>query len=69
MAASADEIERVYVARYAAFRQAIAAVMGSDERAHDIVTGGRGNPWVPIGDYRNAFPTFAYNPSRPLPAS
>ena len=40
MAASADEIERVYLERYAPFRRAVAAIVGGEERAHDAVQEG-----------------------------
>jgi RNA polymerase sigma factor (sigma-70 family) len=40
VAASADDIERVYAARYAPFRRAVAAILGSEERAHDAVQEG-----------------------------
>src|SRR5918999_592027 len=40
MAASAEEIERVYLERYAPFRRAVAAIVGSEERAHDAVQEG-----------------------------
>ena len=40
MAASADEIERVYLQRYAPFRRAVAAIVGGEERAHDAVQEG-----------------------------
>jgi hypothetical protein len=34
VAATADEIERVYMERYAPFRRAVAAIVGDEERAH-----------------------------------
>ena len=34
MAATADEIERVYLERYTPFRRAVAAIVGGEERAH-----------------------------------
>lgn len=37
MAASGEEIEQVYLARYQPFRRAVAAIVGSEERAHDVV--------------------------------
>jgi RNA polymerase sigma-70 factor, ECF subfamily len=40
MAASAEEIERVYLERCAPFRRAVAAIVGSDDRAHDAVQEG-----------------------------
>jgi RNA polymerase sigma factor (sigma-70 family) len=40
MPASDEEIERVYLARYEPFRRAVAAVVGSHERAHDVVQEG-----------------------------
>jgi RNA polymerase sigma factor (sigma-70 family) len=38
--ATADEIERVYLERYAPFRRAVAAIVGGEERAHDAVQEG-----------------------------
>jgi RNA polymerase sigma-70 factor (ECF subfamily) len=40
VAASAEDIERVYLERYAPFRRAVAAIVGSEERAHDAVQEG-----------------------------
>lgn len=40
MAATAEEIERVYLERYAPFRRAVAAIVGGEERAHDAVQEG-----------------------------
>jgi RNA polymerase sigma-70 factor (ECF subfamily) len=40
VAATADEIERVYAERYAPFRRAVAAIVGGEERAHDAVQEG-----------------------------
>jgi RNA polymerase sigma-70 factor (ECF subfamily) len=40
MSASAEEIERVYAARYQPYRRAVAALFGNDERAHDAVQEG-----------------------------
>jgi RNA polymerase sigma-70 factor (ECF subfamily) len=40
VAATADEIERVYLERYAPFRRAVAAIVGGEERAHDAVQEG-----------------------------
>ena len=40
MAASAEEIERVYKERYAPFRRAAAAIAGDEQRAHDAVQEG-----------------------------
>jgi RNA polymerase sigma factor (sigma-70 family) len=40
VAASPDEIERVYAERYAPFRRAVAAIVGGEERAHDAVQEG-----------------------------
>jgi RNA polymerase sigma-70 factor, ECF subfamily len=40
VAASADEIERVYAARYAPYRRAVSAILGAEERAHDAVQEG-----------------------------
>jgi DNA-directed RNA polymerase specialized sigma24 family protein len=40
MYASAEEIERVYTARYQPYRRAVTALLGSDERAHDAVQEG-----------------------------
>lgn len=40
MAASAEEIERVYKERYAPFRRAAAALVGDEQRAHDAVQEG-----------------------------
>ncbi|HET6642512.1 MAG TPA: RNA polymerase sigma factor [Gaiellaceae bacterium] len=40
MSASAEEIERVYAARYQPYRRAVTALLGSDERAHDAVQEG-----------------------------
>jgi RNA polymerase sigma-70 factor, ECF subfamily len=40
VAATAEEIERVYAERYAPFRRAVAAIVGGDERAHDAVQEG-----------------------------
>jgi RNA polymerase sigma factor (sigma-70 family) len=40
MAASAEEIERVYRARYAPFMRAAAALLGDEQRAHDAVQEG-----------------------------
>jgi RNA polymerase sigma-70 factor (ECF subfamily) len=40
MAASAEEIERVYRQRYAPFRRAAAAILGDEQRAHDAVQEG-----------------------------
>lgn len=37
MAATADEIERVYLERYTPFRRAVAAIVGGEEQAHDVV--------------------------------
>src|ERR671914_746730 len=40
MAASAEEIERVYHERYTPFRRAVAAIVGDEERTHDAVQEG-----------------------------
>jgi RNA polymerase sigma factor (sigma-70 family) len=40
VAASAEEIERVYRERYAPFRRATAALIGDEQRAHDAVQEG-----------------------------
>jgi RNA polymerase sigma factor (sigma-70 family) len=40
VAATAEEIERVYLERYAPFRRAVAAIVGGEERAHDAVQDG-----------------------------
>jgi RNA polymerase sigma-70 factor, ECF subfamily len=37
VAASGEEIERVYATRYTAFRRAVSAIVGDEGRAHDIV--------------------------------
>jgi RNA polymerase sigma factor (sigma-70 family) len=37
VAASAEEIERVYLERYGLFRRAAAAIVGDEQRAHDAV--------------------------------
>jgi RNA polymerase sigma factor (sigma-70 family) len=40
VATSAEEIERVYLERYAPFRRAVAAIVGVAEREHDAVQEG-----------------------------
>jgi RNA polymerase sigma-70 factor (ECF subfamily) len=40
VAATAEEIERVYLERYTPFRTAVAAIVGGEERAHDVVQEG-----------------------------
>jgi RNA polymerase sigma factor (sigma-70 family) len=40
VAATAEEIERVYLERYTPFRRAVAAIVGGEERAHDAVQEG-----------------------------
>jgi RNA polymerase sigma factor (sigma-70 family) len=40
MAASGEEIERVYLTRYGPFRLGVAALVGGEERAHDVVQEG-----------------------------
>jgi RNA polymerase sigma factor (sigma-70 family) len=40
MAASAEEIERVYKERYTPFKRAAAALVGDEQRAHDAVQEG-----------------------------
>jgi RNA polymerase sigma factor (sigma-70 family) len=40
VAASTEEIERVYEARYAPFKRAAAALLGDEHRAHDAVQEG-----------------------------
>jgi RNA polymerase sigma-70 factor (ECF subfamily) len=37
VAASGEEIERVYATRYTPFRRAVSAIVGDEERAHDVV--------------------------------
>jgi RNA polymerase sigma-70 factor (ECF subfamily) len=40
MAASSDDIERVYHERYGGFRRAVTAIVGSPDVAHDVVQDG-----------------------------
>jgi RNA polymerase sigma-70 factor, ECF subfamily len=40
VAATAEEIERVYLERHGPFRRAVAAIVGGEERAHDAVQEG-----------------------------
>jgi RNA polymerase sigma-70 factor (ECF subfamily) len=37
VAASGEEIERVYATRYTPYRRAVSAIVGDEERAHDVV--------------------------------
>jgi RNA polymerase sigma factor (sigma-70 family) len=52
VAASADEIERVYLQRYAAFRRAVGAIVGGEERAHDAVQEGFARALAKRGQFK-----------------
>jgi RNA polymerase sigma-70 factor, ECF subfamily len=52
VAATADEIERVYLERYAPFRRAVAAIVGGEERAHDAVQEGFARALAKRGQFK-----------------
>jgi RNA polymerase sigma-70 factor, ECF subfamily len=52
MAASANEIERVYLARYTPFRRAVAAIVGGEQNAHDAVQDGFARALAKRGQFK-----------------
>ena len=52
MGASSEEIERIYQARYTPYRWAVAAIVGSEERAHDVVQEGFARALARRGQFR-----------------